>query len=258
MTRDDLYGHYRRFYVPNNATLVVVGDVDAGEAMRLVEARFGRIPSAEVGRRPVLREPEQLGARRVTVSKEGSTAYLKIAHPAPAAAEAEFAATLVLDAVLTGAKGVNVWSSFRTPPPQRSARMYRALVNTGLASSISGSLMPTEQPFLYTLSATATPGTPLHAIEEAAVAELDRVRAGGVTPDELRKAQNQLRARFVFENDSVTSIAHQLGYFATVRQWQAFHSLPLEVASVTLEQVAAVADARLRPEFRTIGWFEPR
>jgi len=258
MTRDDLYGHYRRFYVPNNATLVVVGDVDAGDAMRLVEARFGRIPSVEVGRRPVLREPEQLGVRRVTVSKEGSTAYLKIAHPAPAAAEAEFAATLVLDAVLTGAKGVNVWSSFRTPPPQRSARMYRALVNTGLASSISGSLMPTEQPFLYTLSATATPGTPLQAIEEAAVAELDRVRAGGVTPDELRKAQNQLRARFVFENDSVTSIAHQLGYFATVRQWQAFHSLPLEVASVTLEQVAAVADARLRPEFRTIGWFEPR
>ena len=258
MTRDDLYGHYRRFYVPNNATLVVVGDVDASDAMRLVEARFGRIPSGAVGRRPVLREPEQLGPRRVTVSKEGATAYLKIAHPAPAAAEAEFAAMLVLDAVLTGAKGVNVWSSFRTPPPQRSARMYRALVNAGLASSISGSLMPTEQPFLYTLSATATPGTPLQAIEDAAVVELDRLHEGGVTPDEIRKAKNQLRARFVFENDSVTSIAHQLGYFATVRQWQAFHSLPLEVASVTLEQVAAAADARLRPAFRTIGWFEPR
>jgi zinc protease len=258
MTRDDLYGHYRRFYVPNNATLVVVGDVDASDAMRLVEARFGSIAAGDVRRRPALREPEQLGPRRVTVSKEGSTAYLKIAHPAPAAAEPEFAATLVLDAVLTGAKGVNVWSSFRTPPPQRSARLYRALVNTGLASSISGSLMPTEQPFLYTLSATATPGTPLHTIEDAAVAELDRVQANGVTTDELRKAKNQLRARFVFENDSVTSIAHQLGYFATVRRWQAFHSLPLEVAAVTLEQVAAVAAARLRPAFRTIGWFEPR
>ena len=70
----------------------------------------------------------------MTVSKTGTTAYLKIAHHAPAAADAEFFPLLVLDAVLTGAKGVNLWASFRTPPPQRSARLYQALVNTGLAS----------------------------------------------------------------------------------------------------------------------------
>src|SRR5687768_11427604 len=258
MTRDDLYSYYRRFYVPDNATLVIVGDIDTDEAMRGVRRHFGDIKPGELQRRVRTKEPDQLGERRLTLSREGTTAYLKLGYRAPAIDEPDFFPMLVLDAVLTGAKGINLWASFRTPPPQRSARLYRALVNTGLASSISGSLMPTEQPFLYTLSATATPGTPLHTIEDAAVAELDRVQANGVTTDELRKAKNQLRARFVFENDSVTSIAHQLGYFATVRRWQAFHSLPLEVAAVTLEQVAAVAAARLRPAFRTIGWFEPR
>ena len=71
----------------------------------------------------------------------------------------------MLDAVLTGAKGLNLWSSFRVPPPQRSARLYRALVETGLAASVSGSLLPTGEPFLYNLSATATEGTALATVD---------------------------------------------------------------------------------------------
>jgi zinc protease len=257
MTRDDLYGHYRRFYVPNNATLVIVGDVDVDAAMRDVVRRFGTIPSGDVGRRTQTREPGQLGQRRVTVSKSGTTAYLKIAHHAPAGHEVEFFPLLVLDAVLTGAKGVNLWASFRTPPPQRSARLYQALVNTGLASGISGSIVPTQEPFVYTISATATEGTRLERLEEAAVAEIDRVVHEGITPQELTKAKTQLRARLVFENDSITNIAHQLGYFATIGRWQDFHAMGGRIDSVTLEQVAQVAARRLGSVNRTIGWFSP-
>jgi zinc protease len=257
MTRDDLYGHYRRFYVPNNATLVIVGDIDADAAMRDVVKRFGRIPAGEIGRRTRTKEPEQLGQRRVTVSKAGTTAYLKIAHHAPAGDEAEFVPLLVLDTVLTGAKGVNLWASFKTPPPQRSARLYQALVNTGLASGIGGSIVPTNEPFVYTISATATAGTPLERVEEAAIAALDRVAREGITPQELTKAKTQLRARLVFENDSITNIAHQLGYFATVGRWQDFHALPGRIEAVTLEQVAQVAAKRLTRMSRTIGWFSP-
>ncbi len=258
MTRDDLYGHYRRFYVPNNATLVVVGDIDAHDAMRGVVQHFGKIQPGDVGRRLKTSEPEQLGERRVTVAKEGTTAYLKIAHHAPAAEDADFFPLLVLDAVLSGAKGVNLWASFRTPPPQRSARLYQALVNTGLASAVSGGLVPTQEPFVYTISATATDRTPLARLEAAAVAEIERVRTQGVTAAELRKAQNQLRARLVFENDSITNIAHQLGYFETIASWRMYPSIASHVESVTLEQVSAVAAARLKPSNRTIGWFEPR
>jgi zinc protease len=257
MTRDDLYRHYRRFYVPNNATLVIVGDISAVEALAAVERRFGRIAPGDAKRRVPPVEPDQLGERRVKVSRQGTTAYLKIAHHAPAVAEADFFPMLVLDAVLTGAKGINLWASFRTPAPQRSARLYQALVNTGLASSVSGSLLPTEQPFLYFLSMTATEGTPLAALEAAALAELERVRTHGITPSELRKAKNQLRARMVFEQDSVANIAHQLGYFETIATWRMFPSAAALIEAVTLEAVAEVAARRLRASNRTIGWFEP-
>jgi zinc protease len=159
--------------------------------------------------------------------------------------------------VLTGAKGVNLWASFKTPPPQRSARLYQALVNTGLASGIGGSIVPTNEPFVYTISATATAGTPLERVEEAAIAAIDRVAREGITPQELTKAKTQLRARLVFENDSITNIAHQLGYFATVGCWQDFHALPGRIEAVTLEQVAQVAAKRLTRMSRTIGWFSP-
>lgn len=164
---------------------------------------------------------------------------------------------LVLDAVLTGAKGVNLWASFRTPPPQRSARLYRALVNAGVASSVMGGLVATAEPFLYTISATATDGTPLARLEAAAVAEIERVRRYGVTEAELVKARNQLRARLVFENDSITNIAHQLGYFETIAGWRVGQTLRERIDEVTLDQVAAVASARLIPSNRTVGWFEP-
>ncbi len=257
MTREDLYAYYQRYYVPNNATVVVVGDVDSDDALRSVQKHFGAIPPRAVGRRPHTREPEQLGERRLTVSKEGTTAYLKIAYRAPSATDPDFFPLLVLDAVLSGAKGVSLWASFRTPPPQRSARLYQALVNTGLASAVNGGLVPTQDPFLYTISLTATEATPLETLEERALAEIARVRTGGVTRQELGKAKTQLRARFVFEQDSITNIGHQLGFFATIADWQFSSRIAAQIDAVTLEQVAAVAAIRLTAANRTIGRFEP-
>jgi len=257
MTRDDLYGYYRRYYVPNNATLVIVGDVDPDEALRRVNHYFGAIESGGDLERLRAMEPEQTGERRLTIRKEGTTAYLKIAFHAPSATDDQFVPLVLLDAVLTGAKGLNLWSSFRAAPPQRSARLYRALVERGLASSVSGSILPTQQPFLYTVSATATEGTVLATLEEATLEELDRIRQGGITEPELVKAKAQLKTRLVFDNDSVTNVAHQLGYFETIASVDLFTSLPSRIAAATLEEVADAARAVLPSSNRTVGWFDP-
>ena len=257
MTRDDLYGHYRRHYVPNNATLVIVGDVDTEDVLRRVEERFGDIPAGEIATGSHTAEPEQTGERRVTIRREGTTAYLRIAHHAPAVTDPHFFPLLVLDAALTGAKGMNLWSSFRVPPPQRSARLYRGLVETGLAAAVSGALLPTEHPFLYTLSAIATDGVPLARVEAALVEEIDRVCRDGILPTEVDKAKAQLRARFVFDDDSVTNVAHQLGYFETIATLDTYRNLWPSVAAVTADQVAAAAREVFRASNRTIGWFDP-
>jgi zinc protease len=257
MTRDDLYGYYRKYYVPNNATLVIVGDVDADEAIKRASHYFGGIrPGGDVSRMRTT-EPEQTGERRVTIRKEGTTAYLKASYHAPAVTDAAFLPLVILDAVLTGAKGLNLWSSFRVAPPQRSTRLYRALVERGLASYVSGSIVPTEQPFLYTVSVTATAGSSLASVEEVLVQELNRVCREGITDAELAKAKAQLKARLVFENDSVTNIAHQLGYYETIASVDVFTALPSRLATVTVGEVNAAAAALFGPSNRTIGWFEP-
>ena len=81
---------------------------------------------------------------------------------------------------------------------------------------MSGAILPTAQPFLYTLSFTAMEGVPLDGVECAAFEEIERVAHRGRDHGGAARAKRQLRARLVFENDSVTNIAHQLGYFETI------------------------------------------
>lgn len=257
MSRDDLYQHYRRFYVPNNATVVVVGDVETDDVLRRVQKHFSGIPPGPTLSRVRTVEPAQLGERRVTVRKEGTTGYLKMAYHAPAVEHQDFFPMLALDAALTGAKGLNLWSSFRIPPPQRSARLYRALVDRRLASAVGGALMPTQHPFIYMISATVTAGTPVATVEQAALEEIEAVRQAGIAEAELRKAKRQLRARLVFETDSVTNIAHQIGFFETIGSAELYSALADRIAAVTSDDVARVAQGYLGSSNRTVGWFEP-
>lgn len=257
MTRDDLYEHYRTYYAPGNATLVVVGDVDADAAFRSAEREFGAIGAAPSPRRVATIEPPQYGERRVIVERDGTTSYLRAAWPAPAIADPDFYPLLVADAVLTGAKGLNLWSSLRLPPPQRKSRLYRALVDRGLASLVSGILLPTEHPFLYTVSATVADGVDAATVESVLAEEIERLRIGGLEPGELDRARRQLRARLVFDTDGITNVAHQIGYFSTVATLDTFFGLERAISQVTEEDVVRVAAARLAPSQRTLGVFRP-
>jgi zinc protease len=257
MSRDDLYGHYRSYYRPNNATLVIVGDVDTDDVRRRVERHFGAIPPGPEPPRIHVKEPPQLGERRVGLEREGTTSYLKLAYPAPAVTDPDFFPMLLLDAALTGAKGLNLWASFRGAPPQRKARLYAALVEKGLASVVGGALLPTEQPFVYTITMTANAGVDLAVLERAASEAIDRAVTDGLTDAEIDRARRQLRTRLVFDNDGVTNIAHQLGYFETVAGPGFFDRIHERIAAVTAGDVTAVA-RRLTKAQRTVGWFVPK
>ncbi len=218
MTRDDLYGYYRRYYIPNNATLVIVGDVDTDDALRRVEQHFGSIPAGPVPERHWTVEPEQTGERRVTIRREGTAAYLKVALPRAGGRRRR---------LLSGARArrgadrregrqpVVEFPRAAAAAPGAAlsrARRARARVDGRLVSSL-----PTAEPFLYTVSATATDGTSLGCGGVGAAGgarRRARERHHGRRSWRARRAQ--LHARFVFDNDSVTNIAHQLGYFETI------------------------------------------
>ena len=257
MSRDDLYGHYRKFYVPSNATLVIVGDVDTEDVLKKVEKQFGGIAAGSRPARIRQSEPEQQAERRVVLRKEGTTAYWKAVFHAPAFEHEDFFPLLVADAVLNGAAGLNIWSMGGVSRPQRSARLYRALVDKGLASTVSGALMPTEHPYLYAIHASVAEGQSLDSVEGVVMGEIDKLRAGGITAAELKKVHTQLRARFIYDADSVTDIAHQLGYFETISSWKAYEKLRERLDAVTPDAVHAAAAKYLTAANRTIGWFEP-
>jgi len=258
MTREDLYGHYRKYYVPSNATLVIVGDVDTDATLKSVEKHFGGIAGGAAPQRVKQVEPEQQAERRLVLRKPGTTAYFKAAFHAPAFTDQSFFPLLVADAVLNGATGLNIWSGGGVARPQRSARLYRALVDKSLASSVTGQLMPTQHPYLYGIYASVAEGQTLAAVEEVVLREIEHLCAHGITPEELKKVHAQLRARFVYDGDSVTDIAHQIGYFETIAEWPAYHMLRTRLDAVTIEQVQAAAAKYLAASNRTIGWFEPQ
>jgi predicted Zn-dependent peptidase len=100
-------------------------------------------------------------------------------------------------------------------------------------------------------------GVALGDVEAAATDALDRVAKEGITDRELTKALNQLRARLVFENDSVTNLGHQLGYFETVATAELYRNAARRIAAVTQSEVDRVARKYLRGDRRTVGWFKP-
>ena len=258
MTRDDLYGHYRRYYAPDNATVVIAGDLDPDDALSRVARAFGGIAPSGAARPARTAEPPQQGERRVVLERPGHVGYLKLAHHAPGFTHGDFAAALVLDAVLTGAKGLNLWCSFRGPGTQRRSRLYRALVERSLASAVQGAMLPTRDAFLYAVSITAADGVALEAVERAASDAIEALARDGAAEDEVLRARRQLHARMVFEGDSVTNIAHQVGYFQTLGALDAYDALPARLAAVSVDDVNRVAREVLRPANRTVGLLRPQ
>ncbi len=256
MTRDDLYSHYRRFYVPNNAIAVLVGDVDCVSAMNQIAQKFGNIPAGQpipAVNRP---EPPQYGERRVTVNREGQTAYVDIAYRALEITHPDFFALAVLDSILAGASSFNFMSTAYTS--NKTSRLYRSLVETELAAGIGGGLSATIDPHLYTISATVRDGRTPQEVEAAILAEIDRAVAGDITEEEFAKARKQAKALFAYDSESVSSQGFWLGFAETlVGDYQWFESFLDKLMAVTLDDVRRVAREVFTPAHRTVGWYIP-
>ena len=204
-----------------------------------------------------MREPEQEGERRVVVERPGTTGYLQLVVPAPAFVDEDFVPALLLDALLSGGKGVNLMSGGFGRNARTTSPLYRALVDSELAVSAGSALLPTEQPYLYEISVTLREGVEHRRAERAVAEVLDRACAERPREGELQKARNQVLSALAFESERVSEIAHQIGTYATIASLASLDALPQAVAGVTAEQVRAVAERLLARERRTIGWFVP-
>jgi zinc protease len=255
MTREQLYGHYRGHYVPNDAVVAIAGDFESAAMLETVEKLFGAIPRGPERLEQVTSEPPQRGERRVNVEGPGTTSYIEISFRAPRATDEDFYPMVVLDTVLGGAKGMSVWGGGTT---NRSSRLYRALVETELASAVDCGMSSTIDPYLFTFSATVREGRTLPEVEAALAAEIERVILQPVEKAELEKAIKQTRANFAFSSESVTDQAHWLGFSEVIADTDWFEGFLGRLQKVTVEQVQRTAASYLRPSLRNVGWYLPQ
>jgi zinc protease len=242
MPRDAIYQYYRTHYGPGNAVAVVVGDVAAADALRLIQQHFGPIKPIPKPPEVYTVEPPQRGERRVTVRRAGSLPMVTVAWKTPAALHPD---SYALD-VLAGVLGEG-----------RTSRLYQALVEKGVASRADAGSPSLQDPFLFYVSATARPGVPADRLETALLDEVERIATTPITAEELARVQRRAEADFVFQTNSVTAQARQLGTWAMIGDWRYLTTYLDRIRALTPADIEAVAQRTFTADTRTVGHFVP-
>lgn len=255
ITLEDLRDWYDRWYRPNNATLVVVGDVDPREVAELAERYFGDIPAKPLERPPIPAEPAQKEPRRATVRVPARVPYLLMGyhvpvHSEPAARAPELEpwepyALVVLDGVLDGGQ---------------SARLERELVREQqIAANVRVDYSPVARdPVLMLFSGIPAAGHDTGDLERALRAQIERIKKEPVSTAELERVKAQVVASDVFQRDSVYYQAMRLGQLAVSGlDLTLFEERVQRVNAVTAEQVTAVAKKYLVESNSTVVTLDP-
>ncbi len=255
MSRDDLYRHYRSYYVPNNAVMGVAGDFEADEMLARITELFGPIPAGPTPPRLARSEPGHRGEIRVTVEGPGETAYVQAAYRFPAASDPDFFPLTVLDSLLAGPSNLNMFGGGGIS--NKTSRLYRALVDKQYAVGFSGGANATVDPFLYYLSLTIHPKRKPEEALAAMDREIVRVQEELVSKEEIRRAMKQARANFAYGTENITNQAFWLGYAEMFATYDWFESYLDKLAKVTPKDVRRVARDYLRPQTRVVGTYIP-
>jgi zinc protease len=254
MTRDDLYTHYQTYYMPNNAVLVLIGDFETDATLKRIEHYFADLPVGPPFAPPRAIEPEPQGERRVTIRRPGPAEYVMLAYLAPDCRSPDFVPTLVLDAVLSGAKSL---SSHREIQTSQSARIYKALVETELASTAGSHFSPSSDPYLFEFYATVNANHHAPEIEAAFKQEAEKINQDGITDEELAKVVKQVRAQIAYGSESVTNQALLLGMWEVLDSYRRTDTLLDEISAVSKDDVQRVAQTYLTDQRCTVGHFIP-
>jgi zinc protease len=245
-TLEQVRNYYQTYYSPDNATLVIVGDFETEPVLNSVRQIFGKVPKGQTsnneqrttdnGQRITNKQP-------IVLQQPGSAALLEVVYPLPNVNHPDVPAIDLMDAILTGG---------------RSSRLYQALVESGLASSVGAN--PSELIGLgwYTISATAAAGKDLSKIDQVLQQSLADLQQREVSPEELNRAKTQLQTSFILSNEDITSQASQLGYNQTVAGDYRYTERYLDaIAKVSAADIKQAAQTYLSPSKRTVGFFEP-
>ncbi|MBE0624858.1 MAG: insulinase family protein [Burkholderiales bacterium] len=250
MNHLDARDWYSRWYAPNNAFVVVVGDVKADEVFALAQKYYGRIKSRPVPARKPQLEPEQRGVRRLVVKAPAELPYLLMGWKCPVLRDADKDWQAYALEVLTGVLDGN-----------ESARLNQSLVRDSRVASEAGASydLTARGPGMCLLEGTPSQGRTAAELETGLRAELARLVQEGVTEDELARVKAQQVASQVFKRDSIFGQAMEIGRFETAGLSYRDIDKALEgIKAVSAEQVRAVAKRYFVDDQLTVVVLDPQ
>ena len=235
--------HYRKYYQPSNATLVLVGDFDTDSALEAVTNAFGEIPAGESQARQTLVEPEQRGEKRIDVRWRSEVPRMAIAYHAPAIRHPDSYALQVLAVALAEGK---------------ASRLYQRLVEREQATTfMTAEYGESRDPTLFYIRGEGAGEVAPEAIESSVHDELARIAAEGISDVELDRAKHQIEAHFVFSMERSLDQAMLLGQVETLAQLDYIDQYLSNVSAVDATSVADVCRKYFRESNRTVGWLLP-
>ncbi len=251
MTVADARDWYRRWYEPNNATLVVVGDVSPKVVLQLATKYFGPLKSHPLPVRKAQIEPLQHGERRVTVQAQAKLPYVLLGYHVPVLYDPEREwepyALEILSGVLDG---------------NASARLNQNLVRRDrIAIDVSTGYEMVQRggTTMFQLDGTPSEGVPVADLENAILGEIEQLKENGVTADELLRVKAQVIAADVYQRDSMFYQAMKIGNLETAGlSWRLLKDYPARLQAVTAEQVQAVARKYLTTDNLTVATLDPQ
>jgi zinc protease len=243
---DDVREFFQTYYVPGNATAVLVGDFDAKEALALVTQYLGRVPKSDKPvPRDIPKEPKQIKERRVTIREEWPLPAVVVAHHITYDGHPDSYPLHIASKILSDGQ---------------SSRIYRKLVyEKGLALAAFGGGNIIEDPNLFFAVAIVQPGKTAEETTNALIAELDRLRNEPVSAAELQQAKNQFARDYILGRESVQSKADQLGHAAVIHDDIKTADGEFDIfQGLTTEDVQRVARTYFTPESRIVLTILPK
>ena len=243
-TMDDLKNHFRMGYAPNNCTMVVVGDVTAENVFALAKKYIEPIPRQEPPPPVRTKEPEQLGERRVTVSKPAQLPIEMVAYHIPQTGNPDEWAIDIMQAVLTRGQSSRLYS--------RMVDKEQLVLNIGVFNSTN------FDPGLLIFNMQPRSGVEPAKAEKVLFEELDRIRTQPVSDDELRKAKNQLLADHYRQLKTINGRANLLGeYEVFYGDYHKLYQVEQAYEAVTVADIQRVAAKYLTEKNRTVATLIP-
>ncbi len=245
MSLEDLQRHYDTFYSPNNATLVVVGDIKADSLLPTIKRLFEPIPRGPSPKQTLTPEPEQRGERRFLLKREAQVPFVMMGFRVPNYSSEDSYALDILESILSHGK---------------SSRLYQSLVydqKNSLAVGAEYSVLQTD-PGLFYFYSLVNPGAKVEGVEEAIQREIVRLQNEPPSEQELQRAKNQVEAARVFEQDSNFRHAMLMGQAESVGAgWRRIDQFLERIRAVTAKDIQRVAKHYLTQDNRTVGILLP-